>query len=153
MSDAYSDYQNLVEDRNQLLEHNEQLRARVSELDERLDAWRRFSNGDIDQLLLDIQNGIEAPGHVSMANSALRRMASLRGDSGAAALAKREAVAHRSIYEARLADLVRRMSLYPRRASEELSSETMRSMCADAIKIYDEDMLAASRQAAKEEGR
>jgi len=33
MSDAYDDYQNLIEDRNQLLEHNEQLRARVSELE------------------------------------------------------------------------------------------------------------------------
>jgi len=33
MSDAYADYQNLVEDRNQLREHNETLRDRVADLE------------------------------------------------------------------------------------------------------------------------
>lgn len=43
----------------------------------------------------------------------------------------------RSIFDARMVDLVRRLATYPRTRADEMSAEDMRVMCRDAVAIYD----------------
>lgn len=52
----------------------------------------------------------------------------------------------RSQMDARMVEIVRHLSKYPATRADEMSAEVMREICRDAVRIYDEALLAASQR-------